>query len=349
MSNPGSMTVSCGHTGDGGSPELHERRRQLARRVRLRPRHVAGPRGPAGRGRGQAGHDGVSSHGGRLSRAASASLPLDTATAAGALLLPAISRQRTLLIRRPTRLRPNENSRGLRRNCQDCLRASARNRGDARVPRHGTTVAIHPRMRSQRSLVVVGLLFVFASACSSSSNGGGTGGMGAAGHGAGGNGTGGGGPGGGSAGGAAGMDAGNADGAAGGAGGAHDASTGDATDASGDGPLSCNTVTHCPAGQTCIMGGTCAQSCTIDGGTDASDACPAGTTCQYATMASARAQPARQSRSSSAANRRRSPATATPALAADQNIKFAVPARAEVDGTSTASSSVVLLSCLGVP
>jgi hypothetical protein len=30
------------------------------------------------------------------------------------------------------------------------------------------------------------------------------------------------------------------------------------------------------------MGGTCAQSCTIDGGTDASDACPAGTTCQHA-------------------------------------------------------------------
>ena len=102
--------------------------------------------------------------------------------------------------------------------------------------------------------------------------------MGAAGHGAGGSGTGGG------AGGAAGMDAGNTD-AAGGAGDAHDGSTGDATDAadaSGDGPISCNTLTHCPAGQTCIMGGTCAQSCTIDGGTDASDACPAGTTCQHA-------------------------------------------------------------------
>jgi hypothetical protein len=92
--------------------------------------------------------------------------------------------------------------------------------------------------------------------------------MGAGGHGAGGSGTGGG----------------SAGGAAGGAGGAHDASTGDATDAddaSGDGPLSCNTITHCPAGQACIMGGACAQSCTIDGGTDASDACPAGTTCQH--------------------------------------------------------------------
>jgi len=103
--------------------------------------------------------------------------------------------------------------------------------------------------------------------------------MGAAGHGAGGSGTGGG------AGGAAGMDAGNTDGSADAAADAHDGSTGDATDAadaSGDGPLSCNAVAHCPGGQTCIMGGTCAQSCTIDGGTDASDACPAGTTCQHA-------------------------------------------------------------------
>jgi hypothetical protein len=85
------------------------------------------------------------------------------------------------------------------------------------------------------------------------------------------------------------MDAGSAggtDGAAGGAGGAHDASSGDATDAadatdaSGDGPLACNQTVPCPAGQTCIIGGTCAKSCAIDGGTDASGVCPAGTTCQ---------------------------------------------------------------------
>jgi len=85
------------------------------------------------------------------------------------------------------------------------------------------------------------------------------------------------------------MDAGNTggtDGATGGAGGGNDASPGDASDAadasdaSGDGPLSCNLTTPCPTGQTCVMDGTCAQSCTVDGGADAASPCPAGTTCQ---------------------------------------------------------------------
>ncbi len=42
-----------------------------------------------------------------------------------------------------------------------------------------------------------------------------------------------------------------------------------------DAGTACDLTVHCPSGQTCIKGGTCAESCPRDGGT-----CPTGTTCQ---------------------------------------------------------------------
>ncbi|HEY5090419.1 MAG TPA: hypothetical protein VIK30_10640, partial [Polyangia bacterium] len=66
-----------------------------------------------------------------------------------------------------------------------------------------------------------------------------------------------------------------AGGSSGGAGG-HAGSSGGGG-GNGDGGVACNATTlPCSAGHTCIMGGTCAESCTPDGGAQ----CPSGTTCK---------------------------------------------------------------------
>jgi hypothetical protein len=50
------------------------------------------------------------------------------------------------------------------------------------------------------------------------------------------------------------------------------------TPAGFDGGGQCSDTVSCPADQVCVSGGTCAVSCTPDGGAG----CPAGTTCQSA-------------------------------------------------------------------
>jgi hypothetical protein len=46
-----------------------------------------------------------------------------------------------------------------------------------------------------------------------------------------------------------------------------------------DGGVVCNNSVPCPSGQTCITGGSCAETCARDGG-----ACPSGTTCQQTSV-----------------------------------------------------------------